>query len=148
MSPRISTVSGAVVQVVEAAEGQRLPRPLPHLTLLPQDRRQPHGGRHEARPGTQVAAHHHVLQHRHVEEDLQVLEGAGDAAGGDGMRREAHQRIGLEVDAPLVRRVEAAEGVEQRGLAGTVRADDGVDHVGRHAKVHVGEGRDPAEGFR
>jgi hypothetical protein len=52
-----------------------------------------------------VAAHHHVFQHRHVVKQPHVLEGAGDAGGGDFLN--ILREIGLAGDSELaaVRRV-------------------------------------------
>ena len=43
---------------------------------------------------------HHVLDHCHPGEELDVLEGPGDAALDDQLRPDVEQALTLEVDAP------------------------------------------------
>lgn len=73
--------------------------------------------------GTNMAAHHHIFQYRHIREDLQVLEGAGHAQPGTGMWRQVFDGLALEMDAALRDRIDAGDQVEKGGLAGAVGAD-------------------------
>ena len=73
-----------------------------------------------------VAADQQVLQHGRVLEQLDVLERARDAALRHVVRRAGHL-LPLEHDAARGRRIDQADQVEDRGLAGAVRPDDGVD---------------------
>src|SRR5581483_6571455 len=54
----------------------------------------------------------------------------------------------LEGDAALLRRVEAVDDVEHRGLAGAVRADDGADLALADVERDVGDRLHAAEGER
>jgi hypothetical protein len=73
-----------------------------------------------------MAADHDVFQRRHVAEQADVLEGAGDAALGRLMRRIGQQRRAGEAKSPpSARRGRSA--VEEGRLAGAVRADQAVD---------------------
>src|SRR5690606_20259171 len=85
--------------------------------------------RQQAAAFAEVAPRHDVLEGAHVEEDLQVLERAPDAGRGERVRRQAGQFASVERDAAGARHVDAGEQVEQRGLAGAVRADDRVNRA-------------------
>ena len=59
-------------------------------------------------------------------------------AGGDGVgRRPGAQRLAVEQDLALVGPVQPEEDVHQRGLAGAVLAEQGVDLSGLDGEVHV-----------
>ena len=83
-----------------------------------------------------MAPDQQVLQHGRVLEQLDVLERARDAALRHMMRR-AGDRLSLEQDAARGRRVDEADQVEDRGLAGAVRPDDGVDLALVDRKAHT-----------
>jgi CO dehydrogenase/acetyl-CoA synthase delta subunit len=68
-----------------------------------------------------MPSEHHVLEDGKRSEEREVLERASDAGRGDRVRREAEERAALELDLALRRIVEAAQAVEERGLAGAVR---------------------------
>ena len=85
-------------------------------------------------------AHHHVLLDRHVGEGLELLERAGDAEAVDAVGPQAPERPAFEPHVALVRRLEAGDQLEQRGLAGPVRPDDPEDLAG------LGPERDPVVG--
>ena len=55
-----------------------------------------------------------------------MLEGARDAEPGDGVRRAAAEVLATETDAPAAA-IEAADAIEDTGLAGAVRADQGEE---------------------
>jgi hypothetical protein len=82
-----------------------------------------------------MAAEQDVVEHGHPAEELDELERPGDAVRGDPVRRKALDRRLAEHDLPRVRRVEAADAVEQARLAGAVRPDQGRERAGidRHA---------------
>ena len=89
-----------------------------------------------------------ILEHRQLGKEVGALEGAGDAAPGDRVRRQACDEPALEEHVPGAGRHLACDDVEERGLAGAVGADDGVPRLRRHAERHAGEGRQRAEGAR
>jgi hypothetical protein len=92
-----------------------------------------------------VAAQLDVVQHRHAAEQRNVLEAARQAQPGAFGRRHARDVATLEADLPGCGAVEAGNGVEQRGLARAIGADDRGDGPGLHAKAHTGKRLDPAE---
>ena len=73
-----------------------------------------------------MASDEDVLQHGHVGEEPDVLEGAGDACLGDqvGLGR---QDGALVADRALGGDVQPGEAVEEGGLAGAVGADESDD---------------------
>src|SRR5262249_33808794 len=81
----------------------------------------------------------------HRPEELDVLEGAGDAALHDRVRRLAEEALALEADRPRVGLVEARDQVEERRLAGAVRPDQPDDLPGLDIERHVIDGDDAAE---
>src|SRR3972149_512619 len=107
--------------------------------------RQPQQRRREAAMLVQVAPDHDVVERAHVEEQLQVLKGARDAAGGEFVRRAAGQFPLLQHDAPGGGDVHAGEEVEQSGLAGAVRADDGEHRAARNREIEIGDRAHAAE---
>jgi hypothetical protein len=81
-----------------------------------------------------VPAQHQVVQHAHVLEQLDVLEGSCHPPAGDAARPRAGElvprlRVLVEDDVPLLRAVQAADAVQQAGLAGTVGTDHGMDRA-------------------
>jgi hypothetical protein len=101
--------------------------------------------RQEARIAVQMAPDHDVLERRHVEEDLQVLEGARDAASRALGGRALRHVLACEHDPAGGRRVDAVDQVEQRRLARAIRADDRVDLALRDREVELRHGGDAAE---
>ena len=90
-----------------------------------------------------VRGRHHVLLDRHVQEEPQRLERARDAAAGDLVRLRARRcsRPSSRM-SPVVRPVDAGDQVEERRLAGAVRADHAddlalVDVRGRAPSTHL-----------
>ena len=82
----------------------------------------------------QVAADHDVLERRHAEEDLQVLERARQArAAPAGAAGRSVTSSPSSSTLAARRRIDAGNHVEQRGLAGAVRTDDGEDLAGSTA---------------
>src|SRR4051794_40326289 len=69
----------------------------------------------------------HVLECGEVREKPAILEGAANAARGDALGREALDRIALEADAAGGDRRAAGDRIEERRLAGAVRADQRAD---------------------
>jgi hypothetical protein len=83
-----------------------------------------------------VAGGHQVVECAQAGVEGDVLEGAGQPQGGDGVGRRLGQvGVALEEDAPFLRPIEAANAVEDGGLARAVGADDGADFTGAHGEV-------------
>ncbi|MCY1304365.1 hypothetical protein D9M70_541150 [compost metagenome] len=80
---------------------------------------------------------HHVVEHREVGEQAQVLEGAAHAQAADGVRRLAHDVAAQEADHARVGFDHAGEHVDHGALAGAVRADECMDVAALQAERHV-----------
>ena len=92
-----------------------------------------------------VPADEQVLEHGRVLEQLDVLERAGDAEAGDLVRRAPAEVDAVELDRSRRRRVEPADEVEDRRLAGAVRADQREHLAARDVEGHAVDGADAAE---
>src|SRR5215472_16751504 len=88
---------------------------------------------------------HDVVEHAHALEQGDVLERARDAEGGHVGRRQMRAVAALERDRALVGVIEAADGVEQGGLAGAIRADDRHDLAALDAQADPIDGDESAE---
>src|SRR5213593_264495 len=93
-----------------------------------------------------VQAGHHVLEDGHAAEELRGLEGAAEAARRDRARLLADERHAVETDLAAVGRIDAADDVEQRGLARAVGPDDATDLSRVEIEVDAVERDDAAEG--
>src|SRR5262245_49691427 len=82
-----------------------------------------------------------VVEHAHLLEQLRRLVGAGDAGAGDLVRGEAGNLAAGMPDRAAVRPIEAASKIEDRALAGAVRADQTGDAAG------LGDKREANNGF-
>ena len=89
-----------------------------------------------------------VVERRHAAEQRDVLERARDAAARPPRAGASCAGRALEGDAALLRRVEAVDHVEHRGLAGAVRPDDRADLALADVERHVGDRLHAAEGER
>src|SRR5205814_9741669 len=68
-----------------------------------------------------------------------------DAVRGDRVRREVEQRAAVENDLAGGRIVEPAEAIEERRLAGAVRADEADDGAALDVEAELVEGDNAAE---
>ena len=76
-----------------------------------------------ARGVTQIRADQNVVAHRNAAERLHDLEGPGDAAPRQAMRRLAGHVLAAIADTPGARLEESGDDGKERGLAGAVGAD-------------------------
>src|SRR5256886_8326651 len=83
--------------------------------------------------------------HAHALEERDVLEGARHPELGHVGRRQPRAVAALEEDAALVGMVEAADDVEQRGLARAVGPDDGEDLPALDVQAHAAQREQSAE---
>src|SRR4029450_85310 len=79
---------------------------------------------------------HDVVERAHGVEQRHVLEGPGDPQRGHVVGLELRAVRAGEADAALVRVIEAADDVEQRGLPRPVGPDDGGDLPARDLEAH------------
>jgi hypothetical protein len=91
---------------------------------------------------------HHVLEEREPAKRPWDLERAADAEVDDPVRRLAGDLATLEADRPRVRREGAREHVEDRALAGAVRADQAEDLALLDPERHAVDGGEAAEALR
>ena len=92
-----------------------------------------------------VLRDHHVLEHRQVRHQSDVLEGAREApadAKARGQRRDVRR---LERDGSRIGRVHAADQVEDRGLAGAIRPDQREALAASDAEREIVDHLEPAE---
>ena len=123
---------------------QRHP-PLDRVTFLAAV---PRGAQHRAGhrglvPG--VGADDHVLQRRHLPEQPDVLEGAGDAEPGDLVAFGPGQRLAVEEHRARRGPVHAGDGVEAGGLARAVGPDQAEDLAAPDLEAHRVERGQAAE---
>ena len=88
-----------------------------------------------------------VLDYGHLAEKADILEGAGDAAGGDLIGPQFDQGPAVEVDLALVGLIDAGQGIEEGGFAGAVGSDDADDPAGLQLKIDPVDGGQAAERF-
>ena len=82
---------------------------------------------------------HDVLQRSHMAKHLEILERARQAAVRKLFRIAAGDILAAKAHVPGIRRVEPRDGVEQRGLACAVRADDGKNAPRRNLEADAVE---------
>ena len=137
-----------VAIALKAEEGDHLLGLLAMLQFRAAHRWQEDKLRQNANGRMAVPADQQVLQQRGVGEQLDVLERARDAEAGDPVRRDVGDVLVLE-DQPARRRlIDAADQVEDRRLAGAVRADDREHLALLHLEADRIHGADAAEADR
>jgi hypothetical protein len=128
---RVRQAAREAAGVLDGAEGvEHEQRPVAQLLLVLVLVRQAEQRGQEAGLGGDAGPGHDVLEHRHVREQPHALQGARDAEPGQLVRLEAGEGLAAPAERALVGGDEAADDVEQGGLAGAVRADD-AEHLVR-----------------
>ena len=112
---------------------------------LPPDARQREAMRQEAGAGQRMRADKDVVARRHAAKQGEVLECAADAEGRPPMARQRGDRLRLQQDFATLRAAEAADAVEQGGLAGAVRTDKSAHLVVGDGERHAVQRGDPAK---
>ena len=95
-----------------------------------------------------MAADHDVAADGHAAEEREILEGAADAERRHAMTRLLQELVAVESDAAGFRLIEAAEAIEQRRLAGAVRADEAANLPAPDLEGHFVQRDDAAEADR
>ena len=95
-----------------------------------------------------MLADQHVFQYEEVWKQPDVLERASDPRAQHLVRRQPQQLDIVEADAAGVGRSEPGDDVEQRRLAGAVRADHRHHTAGRHREVDLVQRHQAAEPHR
>src|SRR6185437_15203831 len=116
-----------VGHILEVQQVQQAMKLLVRPTLLGPHDRQAQGVADEARMRKVVAADQHVVAHAQGAEQGEVLKGATDPEVDELVARGAGQLAALEQDLAFAVAIDAADAVEQRGLAGAVRPDQAAD---------------------
>src|SRR5213594_47284 len=98
---------------------------------------------HGARPGER--AHHHVVADGESRERPQLLERARDTPAAHVVGGEAREGASVESHHARIGVIEAADDLEERRLAGPVRADDADQLACLHLEGDVAVRRDAAE---
>ena len=88
-----------------------------------------------------------VLVHRELGEDVGALEGAGDPHAADLVRGDAGDVAALQHHLAAIRLRVPGDQIEERRLAGAVRADDGGDAPLLDVQAHVVGGDEARERF-
>ena len=86
-----------------------------------------------------------VVEHGRLLEQHRGLERARHAQPSDRVRRLAGQILALVLDHAFGGRHRARDEIEERGLAGAVGPDDGVDLIGAEFDAHIVDRRQTAE---
>ena len=89
----------------------------------------------------------HILQHGHLRKQPDVLESARQPEPANAMRRAPGNLAPVDPDRAAIGTVDAAEAIEEGGLARAVRADDADDAVRADAEIDLLHGLQPAEGL-
>src|SRR5690349_1297778 len=116
--------SSADAHVSEELERARLDRLL-FFQRAPVSQHRPD----HARARAHMTADHHVFERGQIGEKTDVLERARDSRSRDLIGPEALEPFAVEDESAVVRRGHAGEHVEERRLAGAVRADQAVDRA-------------------
>ena len=86
-----------------------------------------------------------VVEHGEIGKQSDVLEGAADPDFGDPVRRPVQDTGAVHQNIAGARLVEAAEAIEQCGLAGAVRSDQAEDLALLHVERNTVQRNDAAE---
>ena len=129
--------AGVSATASRSSRSQQVVQPRDGLGVLLPHHRQAQRIGDEAGAPEMMRADQDVVAHAHAAEQRDVLEGAADAEAGHAVAAEALERAALEQDVAVGVAVDAADAVEQRGLAGAVRSDQAADlaiaDIERHA---------------
>ena len=98
-----------------------------------------------AQAAVSARAHQDVLKHRHFHEQLGLLEGTHQAVPRDAVQGPARDVGAVVDDAPGARRQDAADDVEEGGLAGAVGPDQTENLTWLDGEVDAAERRKAAE---
>ena len=141
----VGKLAGGLVGFVgEANEFQPLHGSLPAV-LFPGLPAPPGQGRHKGIVAPVQEGDSDVLGHGKGREDPDVLEEAADMFAGDLVRRKAGDVLAVKEDFAGIRSEIAADDVEERRLAGAVRADQSGDLPKGRGKAHIVQGLEGPE---
>jgi len=133
------------MQLVEAESGEQPERLGAPLALAAENRPGRNQIPHMGADWVPVERDQHVLQHRQLAEEAQVLEGACDAQSRHLEGGACGDILTLELDCAAARAVNAGDDVKERCLAGAVRADHAMDLTLAHLERHCAQRRQASE---
>ena len=87
-----------------------------------------------------MCASQNILSHRHGFEQGQILEGTPQPKRRHAVARFIGGGMAIEAHAALIRAIDAADDVEQRGLARAIGANQAADLAFRHIEGNAGNG--------
>ena len=128
----------------QAEQFHKLSASLAMDRFLPPCPPEPNGTRCETRAHKTVAAQHEIVGDIQVVKKREILECAGNASASDCHRSQPCERLPIQRDAPDGRHIYAADAVEQRRLARSVRPDDSHQLAGPHREADIFQDRDAA----
>src|SRR5215469_4478253 len=94
-----------------------------------------------------MLAYQDVLQHRHIVEEPDILEGPGNTPPEYPIRGKAVDRPTIEAHLTAIRLVYPGDEIEDGGLSGAVRADDAEDLAFVDRDIDTIHGGQTAEDF-
>ena len=121
----------------QPAVAEQLARPLLGVGLLAPDPRRAEDRPEDPARERRVHADEDVLDRGHLLEEPDVLEGAADPELDHSVRRQRGDLRPVEQDRARRRMVDARDLVEERRLAGTVRADERDDRFVATSRLSV-----------
>ena len=130
-------VGGDLLQLRNSDEAQQTARFAPLVVGLDTIAARTDRGVPQAHARLPRDADQHVLDHGHVAKHFHCLEGADDAAARCGMQRTGLCFCSVYDNSARVGAVRAGNDVDQRRLAGAVRADQGMDRSAGNAEAHI-----------
>ena len=92
-----------------------------------------------------MSADLHVVEHRELFEEADVLKRSRDAEGGDLVRFQVRGRNAADFDRAVARFVDAGEDVEHRRLSRAVRSDETDQLMRPDGEIEIGDGRESAK---
>ena len=145
LRPERKAGGGPVAHAAEVERGDELFHLRAQFRLPPARAGEAQGVAREVAAAARMRADEDVVDHRQVPEQGEVLKRAADADAGNAVRRAPQDAASLEEDVAGGRRVEPAQAVEERRLAGSVRADEAENLSVPEIEGDVVEGEDAAE---
>ena len=95
-----------------------------------------------------MATDQDIVAHRHGLEEGKILKSPTNPETGDTMAWQLQQTLACEVNGAAAGLIKATQTIEERRLAGAVRADQAADLPGLNIERDIVQGHDPAEVHR
>ena len=92
-----------------------------------------------------MTAEQNIVENAHPVEQGKVLKCPGNPEPRDLVRRRSRNILPVQPDAAAVGRIKAGDGIRQRGLAASVRADQAENFTPLYFKINAGHRNQTAE---